>query len=64
MRAHLCVAALIASASVLESVEAGYHLSNETYNLGNETYNLGNTTQKITGMCTGNTNSAEDVVCP
>lgn len=40
MQAYLCVAALIASASVLESVEAA------DYRISNNTYNLGNTTQK------------------
>ena len=34
------------------------------YNLGNNSYNLNNGTTSVTGMCTGNSNPAENVACP
>eukprot|EP01047_Picozoa_sp_COSAG01_P054717 COSAG01_NODE_6011_length_3902_cov_10.567447_7_plen_177_part_00 len=73
MRAHLCAAAVAVTAA-LQSAGASnhrYNLNNNTYNLNNNTYNLNNGTDNlnngtvtVTGMCTGNTDPAENVICP
>ena len=40
-----------------------YNLANGSYNLNNGSYGLSNGSL-VTGMCTGNTDPTQDVVCP